>query len=789
MQSHLQMYPPEKVYIMTDKPHYATGENLWIKGWLVNGSDHYPNSPSKILYVDLLAPDGEVVLNQTLRINEGVMNGDFYLPHELRSGQYTIRAYTKWMRNFSPDFFFHREIQIANAALPSARDVDPAPNLAVRFYPEGGEWVDGLPATLGIEARYTDGSILPGLFLDIEDASGTRVAQVEIDSTGLGRVDLVADRDARYRAIVRSSADGLFTGQSFDLPAPVDFGFQLRVDAASSQDIIIHIENNLDDSYGIKDLLVLGHVRGIVYYAAIGKTDRKLFSADIERNRFPPGIIQFTVFTEAGAPVAERLVYNPDRYPLDVAFETDKPEYTVRDRVELSLRVTDVNGEPVDGNLALSVTDVSQVSWAPHAMNIRNYLQLASDLDGPLPDVGLYDGTDETSLKYADLLMLTRGWRRFDWQQVLRNDGQSITHPLEQGLTISGSVTNKQNRRLVADQNVILALLGDVKEFYEMNTDEAGRFEFNNLLFPDSTEVLVQTVDSRKRRHYDITLDSVATVDPRRRSVQVPYRHDHNEAYRDYLNLSRTREQIDRSFGLSNDVRMLGEVTVTAEREALPPPQRRSLLVEADKVIKSEDVGGYASNPLDMLRGRTAAFRVTGVGRDMSVTFNRGISWGGDPVPLFILDGMEVDLMTLVSIPASNVESIELLTDVSSLAVYGSRGGNGVIAVNTKPGGAVFAAREGIINRAFAGYYIPRVFYAPDYSEQLPIHDKPDSRSTIWWEPNVILNSNGSAAISFWTSDDTGPRFSNSSTRYAVRIEGVTSAGRPIVGMKYIEVR
>lgn len=789
LQTYMQSYPPEKVYIMTDKPHYAVGENLWLKGWLVNGADHYPNSPSKILYVDLVSPEGEVVLNQTLRINEGVMNGDFYLPHELRSGQYTLRAYTKWMRNFNPDYFFHREIQIANGTLPAAQSMSPSSQLAVRFFPEGGEWVDGLPATLGVEARHADGSMVSELMLDIVNASGTNVAQIAIDSTGLGRVDLVADRNAGYRAVVRSSDDGRYAGQSFDLPAPVDTGFQLRIDASRESDISIQIQNNLDNSFEVQDILVLGHVRGIVFYAAVGKTDREIFTANIDRDRFPPGIIQFTVFTEAGTPVAERLVYNPDRYPLNVTFETDKTSYTLRDRIELSLRVTDMDGEPVDGNLALSVTDVSQVSWSPFAMDIRNYLQLASDLDAPLRDVGFYDGTEQSSLKYADLLMLTRGWRRFDWQQVLRNEGPSITYPIEQGLTISGSVTNKQNRRLVADQNVILALLGDVKEFYDMNTDESGHFEFNDLLFPDSTEVLVQTIDSRKRRHYDIALDSIATIDPRKRSVLVPYRMDLNEAYRDYLNLSRTREQIDRSFGLSNDVRMLGEVTVTAEREALPPPQRRSLLVEADRVIKAEDVGGYASNPLDMLRGRTAAFRVTGVGRDMTVTFNRGISWGGDPVPLFILDGMEVDLMTLVSIPASNVESIELLTDVSSLAVYGSRGGNGVIAVNTKPGGAVFAAREGIINRAFAGYYIPRVFYAPDYTEQLPIHQKPDSRSTIWWEPNVILNSSGSAAISFWTSDDTGPRFMKRSTRYMVKVEGMTSTGRPIVGSKYIEVR
>lgn len=789
LQAYMQMYPPEKVYIMTDKPHYSVGENLWMKGWLVNGADHFPNSPSKILYVDLVTPDGEIALSQTLRINEGVMNGDFFLPHELSSGLYTIRAYTKWMRNFSPDFFFQREIHIGNTANPGNVDDNRLPNLNVRFFPEGGEWVDGLTATFGVEARHSDGTSVSELLLDIMDDSGSKIAEVRIDSTGLARFELQADRKVGYRAVVRNSSDGRFIGQTFSLPEPIATGFHLRVDAIRERDIALQIQNNLDDSFEVQDILVLGQVRGIVYYAAVGKTDRDEFSANIDRDRFPPGIIQFTVFTESGLPVAERLVYNPDRYPLNVAFETNKDQYTTRDRVELSMRVTDANGEPVDGNLTLSVTDASQVKWSPHSVDIRSYLQIASDLDGYLKDIGFYDGADDVSREYADKLMLTRGWRRFDWQQVMHNEGPTLAYPIEQGLTISGSVVNKQNKRLVADQNVILALLGDVKEFYDMNTDESGRFEFNDLLYPDSTDVLVQTIDSRKRRHYDILLDSIITVDPRTRPAVIPYRTDPNDIYREYLSLSRTREQIDRSFGLSNDVRMLGEVTVTAERVTLPPPQRRSLLVEADKVIKAEDVGGYASNPLEMLRGRSAAFTVTGVGRDMTVTFNRGISWGGNPVPLFILDGMEVDLMTLVSIPASNVESIELLTDVSSLAVYGSRGGNGVIAVNTKPGGAVFAAREGIINRAFAGYYIPREFYAPDYSEQLPIHAKPDSRSTIWWEPNVILNVNGYASVSFWTSDDTGPRFSNNPTRYAVRVEGLTSTGRPIVGIGYIDVQ
>lgn len=789
LERYMLQYPPEKVYVFTDKPHYSVGENLWYKGWLVNGSDHHPNSPSKIVYVELIAPDSTVAMQQTLRVVDGTLNGDFYLPHDLPTGHYTLRAYTTWMRNFDHEYFFHRQISIGNLAVESVDEPTIDNELVLRLFPEGGEWVSGLPVVFGIEAVHKSGTPVKGLTVAIIDRFGNEVATSEISSQGLGKVDLPSKPGEAYNAVVKDAADKRHIGLRFNLPDPRTQGFSMQVDGTQPQDIGIRIWNNLGAAIAQQqELVVLGHVRGVVYYAAVGRIDRDEFVAQIDRNRFPPGIIQFTLFTEVGVPVLERLVYNPDRSPLSVSMQPSRTTYTTRELAEVLISVREADGEPVDGNLAVSVTDASQVIWPENQLDVRSYLQLVSDLERPVPNPGLYDQDGDSALIEADYLMLTRGWRRFDWQEVMSSESSDMKYPLEQGLTISGTVINKHNKRLTADQNVILALLGDVKEFYDTETDANGRFLFQNLLYPDSTEVLVQTLDSRKRRHYDIVLDTVANFDPRLPSKLLINHAADDGRYATYLSQSRVREQIDRSYGLSNDVRMLGEITVTAEREVLPPPQRRSLIVEPDKVIKAEDVGGYAANPLEMLRGRTAAFRVTGFGRDMTVTFNRGIAWGGSPVPLFILDGIEVDLSTLVSIPASNVESIELLTDVGSLAIYGARGSNGVIAVNTKPGGAVFAAREGIINRAFAGYYNPREFYAPDYSEQLPIHEKPDSRSTIWWEPNLVLSSNGDGIVRFWTSDDAGPRFQNRSTRYRVYVEGITSTGKPIVGWSYITV-
>lgn len=791
LEQYMLRYPPEKVYVLTDKPHYAVGENLWYKGWLVNGADHFPNSPSKLVYVELVSANDSVVLQQTVKVIEGTMNGDFFLPYDLQSGHYVLRAYTGWMRNFSHNFFFERDVRIGN--LDS--ELIPPPitqnKLTMRFFPEGGEWVVGLPAVLGVEAVSNRGFVPNELVVAIMDGSGDEITQFVVDSTGLSIFEMTPKYGETYKAVITESGDPQHVGQSFDLPSVLSIGFQMYVDATDIKEIGIRIMNNIDPGTSKSDeILIMGHVRGIVYYAAVGRADRDEFIAQIDRSRFPPGIIQFTLFTGVGVPVAERVVYNPDPTPITVSVLSNKAMYSTREMVELTISVQDADGEPVDGNLAVSVTDASQVEWPKNHLNIRNYLQLVSDLEAIVQHPGIYDQLDKKHLVSADKLMLTRGWRRFEWQKIMSLNGPDIVYPLEQGLTIGGTVMNKQNNRVATGQNVILALIGDVKEFYDTETDDKGTFKFENVLYPDSTEVLVQTLDSRKKRHYDIVLDTINRYDPRSQKKSTIFLdHDVNSRYLAYMRQSRVRDQIDRSFGLSNDMRLLGEITVTAERDVLLPALRRSLIVQADKVIKAEDVDGYATNPLEMLRGRTAAFRVTGVGSDMTVTFNRGISWGAAPVPLFILDGMEVDLTTILSIPASNVENIELLTDVGNLAIYGSRGGNGVIAVNTKPGGAVFAEREGIINRAFAGYYIPREFYAPDYSEQLVIHAKPDSRSTIYWDPNVIMNSSGTSRVRFWTSDDTGSRFQNRETTYRVHVEGITSTGKPIVGSTYINVK
>jgi hypothetical protein len=107
--------PTEKVHLHLDKPYYAIGDNIWFKAYIIDGSTSMPSQISNILYVDLINEKDSVKKQLKLPMQMGIASGDFKLIDSLSEGNYRIRAYTQWMRNAGPQFFFDKTIKIGNA--------------------------------------------------------------------------------------------------------------------------------------------------------------------------------------------------------------------------------------------------------------------------------------------------------------------------------------------------------------------------------------------------------------------------------------------------------------------------------------------------------------------------------------------------------------------------------------------------------------------------------------------------------------------------------------------------
>ena len=99
----------EKVYVHTDNQCYFVGDTLWYKAYVVRADNLQPTDMSRLLYVELLSPDGMLVERQTIIVSpKGYTCGQFALTDSLYSGYYELRAYTRWMLNFNVREHYYR---------------------------------------------------------------------------------------------------------------------------------------------------------------------------------------------------------------------------------------------------------------------------------------------------------------------------------------------------------------------------------------------------------------------------------------------------------------------------------------------------------------------------------------------------------------------------------------------------------------------------------------------------------------------------------------------------------
>ncbi|MES2809817.1 MAG: hypothetical protein V4619_14395 [Bacteroidota bacterium] len=106
--------PQEKIYLHMDKPYYALGDTIWFKGYLTIGSRHQLSKLSGAVYVDLINERDSLLKSLKLPVTAGMVMGDFVLVDDYHQGSYRIRAYTQWMRNAGPEYFFDRTFTVGD---------------------------------------------------------------------------------------------------------------------------------------------------------------------------------------------------------------------------------------------------------------------------------------------------------------------------------------------------------------------------------------------------------------------------------------------------------------------------------------------------------------------------------------------------------------------------------------------------------------------------------------------------------------------------------------------------
>jgi hypothetical protein len=203
-----------------------------------------------------------------------------------------------------------------------------------------------------------------------------------------------------------------------------------------------------------------------------------------------------------GLPVAERLVYPGNEEAMaHLHVSAVRETYGNRERVVVELDLTDDFDYPLAGNFSLSVTDSYVVPSHHGQHNIMSYLLLTSDLPGQIEDPGyFFDTSNADRHVLLDLLMMTHGWRRFRWEDLIAGKFPDIRYPSGAGHIIEGKITSMDGHDTPVRSNVMLMALGREFSSASQLTGEDGLFFFDGIEFYDTTIMVLQGSVYRERR-------------------------------------------------------------------------------------------------------------------------------------------------------------------------------------------------------------------------------------------------------------------------------------------------
>ncbi|MCC5921977.1 MAG: TonB-dependent receptor plug domain-containing protein [Cyclobacteriaceae bacterium] len=740
-----EIFPTEKVYLHLDRPYYTTGETIWLKAYLTAGANHEPSPISNTIYVELINDKKQIVKKLKFLSINGSSAGSITIDNSLESGSYLIRSYTNWMKNGGEDYFFHRPIKIWNIENVK-NSIAKVKGLDVQFFPEGGDLVNGVPSKVAIKAVGADGlgRSVKGKIVE----GNTIITEFESNSLGMGVFYLKPRKDQIYKAIVENYEEKII------LPKAKESGLTLSViNSSESTKIIANIQNTNNSE--LKSINILAQTRGIIHYSARSDLSSNAAIAEIPKENIPSGITQITVTDHNGVPLAERLIFVDQKDQVNFNITANKSTYAPRELVNLDIQATDASGKPIVADLSLSVFDNQQVFMDENSEDIYSYLLLSSELTGHIESPGYYFNPDNKDREEAlDHLLLTQGWRRLTIKDASEQKWESPQYKAEQGLTVKGKMIDELNSKPIIDGKVLYISNYPIHETRTVYTNSKGEFEISNVLFFDSTNVMLQGETKRGRKSVKIIVYKIKDST----SDELPLLTNNIEALNEFekafIAKSIERKTIDEAYEFGEKTITLEGLEIRSTRSDFQNIGSR-IYGKGSATIKVSDFPFLENlqHPMQLVEGRVAGVQVVGSGMEWSVSMRGPSSMKSGTTPLILVDDMPVPFSFLGSIPVQEIESFTVWKGPTS-AIFGVRGANGVIGFYTKKGDQAFtSSKNGSITHAGIGYHVEREFYAPKYDVKKPEHIKPDRRVTLFWQPFIQTDSTGKASVSFYNHD------------------------------------
>jgi hypothetical protein len=640
-------------------------------------------------------------------------------------------------------------------------------SIDLQFFPEGGEMYVGLPSQVAIKAVQPN-----GLGIDytgnVTDNDGNQVTAISSSHLGMGSFYLNPEPSKTYKANI-TFKDG--SKQVYQIPAAKPTGLNLQVTNSLADVISVKIVANepyFQANKG-KALFLVAQHNNVVYYAAQTMLQNQVTSAKIPKDKFPSGIVQLTLFSSAGEPVSERLAFVLHKDALNLKISTDLASYKPRQKVKMTVTAQD-STKKLAGDFSVTVIDEQKVPFNDDSeTTILSSLLLTSDLQGYIEKPNYYfNKPNEKKMADLDILLLTQGYRRFVYKDILANKYNTVSFYPEQGMDITGTLRDRTG--MPVKKGALRLTVTGKPISQEILTSPSGLFTFKNLNIPDSSEVVISAKYNANSNNMMIMLDQSPAAAITKNMNRPDEVQNIDSTLNNYIANSK------RQYRFLNNLK---EVVIKGAPVKKISHNDYSALTTLSMMADHQIDGERLSNCRDLINClKTMATGLTFYENNFYITrdYNAG---GRVPVQVFMA-GTPVDLFSINGANVAEIESIEIFLKDEIGTVSRTYGTNGVISINMKKiekTNMSIADLKKLMPESNTlkfnpkGFSKERSFYAPKY---LPgkTYNVLDLRSTIFWNPKVVTDATtGASSFEFYNADGKGT--------YKAIVEGLDVNGNP----------
>jgi len=718
----------EKLYITTDKNLYFAGENIWFKIVCTESNYNIPVNISRIVYFELLNPDNKPVSRHKIELKEGFGSGCIAVPEILSTGNYRIRAYTNWMKNFGYNGFFRKNLIIIH---PDKEIVfrntgtNTTVTHTVDYFPESGRLVKDLDNHIIIRVldHYNEGvNAWAQLYND-----SVILQKFEIIK-GIGSFDLKpCNRDNYYiKVFVYDSIS-----ESFIIPEAYEYGTILNLSDFNEKNASIKVSSNLfsERSTNLSFLLNL-EKKGIVYYSATLFLKDTAQIMDIPASYIPAGISYINLFNENKELLCTRPVYKRLEDTLDIEILADKNEYKKREQVNLVIK-TRTGNIPVSANLAIKVKKTGD-PFEGNEIDFQNKFILDNILH---KDIFNYYSNPNNNFSYSDINDALIACIHYD-DSLSEVSGIKYL-PEIKGQIISGKVINKENRQPVWNQLVYLSFIGHYAQILTTRTNKEGEFTFSLNNRYSNNEIAIQMHDEEGK--YLLLMNYQYSNNFKAQNTINLLKHE----YKEYIVQNMINYQVSKAYNITN---IRSDSTLDEKiHDFYGDPDESILLSDFIKLPVMEEI------LLELLKW---IYITTKKDVKNILIINKNDNEIIGDSPLYLIDGVPVfDPDIILSMDPAEVKRIKV---VSSKYILGDLVFDGILDIHTNETkfDNIKKLNTGTQYK-FESVSKPGVFVSPQYNSEIYLKNRiPDYRNTIYWNPAIITDKEGITRLSFYTSDE-----------------------------------